>query len=198
MPRAPSGRPADRDTFAHGSADAGRWPVVRIAFYVVTGLIYVAIVGLWACVLIPIWLRRHVDDQAARIERHQTAMGALARVHGSAPSPAATASRRRRVWLGILGFVALVAVTGWVLEFVPLPGVAASVGLLVAFCLGILVARRSSARHAAADGRMSAQDAAPLGELVRLRGRTARGRHAATWTAARSEAAVDDAYRRTA
>lgn len=163
-----------------------------------TGLIYVAIVGLWACVLIPLWLRRHVDDQAARIERHQTAMGALARVHGSAPSPAATASRRRRVWLGILGFVALVAVTGWVLEFVPLPGVAASVGLLVAFCLGILVARRSSARHVASEGRALVEEAAPLGELVRLRGRSARGRHAATWTAATPEAGIDDAYGRTA
>lgn len=164
----------------------------------VTGMIYVAIVALWACVLIPMWLRRHVDDQAARIERHQGALGALARVHGSAPSPAATASRRRRIWLGVLAFVALVAVTGWVLEFVPLPGVAASVGLLLAFCLGILVARRSTTRATAPAARSAPEELGSLGELVRLRPRGPRGRHAATWSPAPPETGVDDAYGRTA
>ncbi len=152
-------------------------------------MIYVAIVALWACVLIPMWLRRHVDDEASRIERHQDALGALARVHGSAPSPAATASRRRRIWLGVLALVALVAVTGWVLEFVPLPGVAVSVGLLLAFCLGILVARRSRPLASPAQEE-------PAGDLIRLRPRAARGRHAATWTPSTPD--VDDADRLTA
>ena len=165
-----------------------------------TGLIYGAIVALWACVLIPLWLRRHVDDQAARIEQHRSALGALARVHGSVPSPAQTASRRRRIWLAVLAMVSLVAVTGWVMEFVPLPGVAVSVGLLLAFCLGIVFARRPGQREHAASAPSASAEPAVVASVSALLPRPARGRHAARWSLARAgrEAEPADGYRRTA
>ena len=61
-----------------------------------TGLIYVAIVALWAAVLIPMWLRRHDDDQARRIERHRVAMGTLARIADEGEVAQGAAARRRR------------------------------------------------------------------------------------------------------
>ena len=65
-----------------------------------TGLIYVAIVGLWAAVLIPMWLSRHDADEAHRRERHETALGTLARFRSTSSTPTTAtqrAIRRRRV-----------------------------------------------------------------------------------------------------
>jgi len=63
----------------HAWAECVVYPRVGPKFIYMTGLIYVAIVALWAAVLIPMWLRRHDADEAHRLERHAEAMGTLAR-----------------------------------------------------------------------------------------------------------------------
>ena len=84
-----------------------------------TGLIYVAIVALWAAVLIPMWLRRHDDDQARRIERHRVAMGTLARIADDAEVAQSAAARRRRVVLAGAATVGALATAAWVAGVVP-------------------------------------------------------------------------------
>lgn len=85
-----------------------------------TGLIYVAIVALWAAVLIPMWLRRHDDDQARRIDRHRVAMGTLARLRGSEDADAtARAAHRRRLALAALATVGAIGTAAWLLGFAP-------------------------------------------------------------------------------
>lgn len=112
-----------------------------------TGLLYVAIVALWAAVLIPMWLRRHDDDQARRIERHRTAMGALARMPEASERPAsAVAARRRNIVLGTLaGFVAAAA-TAWALGYVSGWWVTAAGLLLGAFAVGAVISHRVRVR----------------------------------------------------
>jgi len=85
----------------------------------VTGLIYVAIVALWAAVLIPMWLRRHDDDQAKRIERHRVAMGTLARIADDADVAQGVAARRRRMIVAAAATVGALATTGWVAGLLP-------------------------------------------------------------------------------
>jgi hypothetical protein len=82
-------------------------------------LIYVAIVALWAAVLIPMWLRRHDDDQARRIERHRVAMGTLARIADDADVAQGAAARRRRIILAATATVGALATTGWVAGLLP-------------------------------------------------------------------------------
>lgn len=84
-----------------------------------TGLIYVAIVALWAAVLIPMWLRRHDDDQARRIERHRVAMGTLARIADDAEVAQSVAARRRRVIVAGAATVGALATAAWVAGFLP-------------------------------------------------------------------------------
>ena len=84
-----------------------------------TGLIYVAIVALWAAVLIPMWLRRHDDGEAHRLERHQEAMGILARFRNGGTAdwtPARRAARRRRTILATLLAVTVTGAAAWVLQ----------------------------------------------------------------------------------
>ena len=97
----------------------------RLACALVTGLIYVVIIALWAAVLIPIWLRRH--DQISEVRstaRFSSAMRSLGRGNvrtsaGSAtiegfttrPSARDLAAKRRAIIMGVLsGALALTLV----------------------------------------------------------------------------------------
>jgi membrane protein implicated in regulation of membrane protease activity len=115
----------------------------------VTGLIYVAIVALWAAVLIPMWLRRHDDDQARRIERHRVAMGTLARISDDAEVAQSAAARRRRVILAGAATLGALATAAWVAGLIP--GVLTLLLWLplVAFLPVAIVAERRAARRAA-------------------------------------------------
>ncbi len=78
-----------------------------------------AIVALWAAVLIPMWLRRHDDDQARRIERHRVAMGTLARMSEDLDVAPAAASRRRRLVLACTATVGALGAAAWVAGMSP-------------------------------------------------------------------------------
>lgn len=79
-----------------------------------------AIVALWAAVLIPMWLRRHDDDQARRIERHRLALGTLARFRGAEEVDARSlATRRRRVALLGLAALGVIGSSLWLTGMVP-------------------------------------------------------------------------------
>ena len=114
-----------------------------------TGLIYVAIVALWAAVLIPMWLRRHDDDQARRIERHRVAMGTLARIADDAEVAHGAAARRRRVIVAATATIGALATAAWAAGL--LPGVLALAMWVpfVAFVPAAVVAERRAARDAA-------------------------------------------------
>ena len=116
----------------------------------VTGLLYVAIVALWAAVLIPMWLRRHDDDQARRIERHRVAMGTLARF-GAADSSTASqlAARRRRTILITLGALSLLAAGTWILGVASGWLLVASLAVLAGFVASMLLGRRLRMRDEA-------------------------------------------------
>ncbi len=63
-----------------------------------TGLIYVVIIGLWAAVLIPIWLRRH--DQISEVRstaRFSSAMRSLGKNNGAGSSASTRGSRYSNV-----------------------------------------------------------------------------------------------------
>ena len=110
-----------------------------------TGLIYVAIVALWAAVLIPMWLRRHDDDQARRIERHRVAMGTLARIADDAESAQGTAARRRRVIVAAAATLGALGTAAWVAGL--LPGVVSALlwlPLLGFFPVAFIAERRAS------------------------------------------------------
>jgi len=115
----------------------------------VTGLIYVAIVALWAAVLIPMWLRRHDDDQARRIERHRVAMGTLARMSTRADEAREAATRRRRITLTGTATLGALGTAAWVTGFAP--GLVALLMWLpfVAFLPVALLAERRGVRLAA-------------------------------------------------
>jgi peptidoglycan/LPS O-acetylase OafA/YrhL len=108
----------------------------------VTGLIYVAIVALWAAVLIPMWLRRHDDDEERRRERHEEALGVLARFRSANArpiSPARRAARRRRAIALTLVALLVAGGAGWMTGVVgawalitPLIGLVLFVGIAVA------------------------------------------------------------------
>lgn len=107
-----------------------------------TGLIYVAIVALWAAVLIPMWLRRHDDDQARRIERHRVAMGTLARIADDPEAAQSAAARRRRVVLAVAATLGALGVVAWIAGFVP-GAVAAVLWLpLIVFAPAVVISER--------------------------------------------------------
>ena len=114
-----------------------------------TGLIYVAIVALWAAVLIPMWLRRHDDDQARRIERHRVAMGTLAKIADEGKVAQGVAARRRRVIVAAAATVGALATAAWVAGLVP--GILTLVLWipLLAFLPAAVIAERRAARLAA-------------------------------------------------
>ena len=114
-----------------------------------TGLIYVAIVALWAAVLLPMWLRRHDDDQARRIERHRVAMGTLARIADHAERAETSATRRRRLILCATATLGALATAAWVAGFLPgLATVAAWVPFLAFLPAAVLAGRRALQRNA--------------------------------------------------
>ena len=114
-----------------------------------TGLVYVAIVALWAAVLIPMWLRRHDDDQARRIERHRVAMGTLARMSDAERGVHAAAARRRRVIVAAAGTLGALGTGAWVAGMSP--GLVAIVLWLplVVYVPVAIVAERRLVRRAA-------------------------------------------------
>lgn len=110
-----------------------------------TGLIYVAIVALWAAVLIPMWLRRHDDDQARRIERHRVAMGTLARIADDGEVAQSAAARRRRVILASAATVGALATAAWVAGLLPgLVSLALWLPLVVFLPIAVIAERRAA------------------------------------------------------
>lgn len=115
-----------------------------------TGLLYVAIVALWAAVLIPMWLRRHDDDQARRIERHRTAMGTLAGMRrGDESRPRGSAARRRIMVLASLGALVLLTGAAWAMGMASGWWVLVAVTMTALFGAGIVITQRMEA-HAKA------------------------------------------------
>lgn len=108
-----------------------------------------AILALWAAVLIPMWLRRHDDDQARRIERHRVAMGTLARIADDPEDVRSAAARRRRLVIAGAATIGALGSIAWVAGFVP--GLAAVVLWLplAVFVPAAIVSERRSARLAA-------------------------------------------------
>ncbi len=114
-----------------------------------TGLVYVAIVALWAAVLIPMWLRRHDDDQARRLDRHRSAMGTLAAFSAPPSTAARVAARRRRTLLAVFAVPAVMAVGAWLLGVLPTVVMVIVVLPVATYApLAALAARRSAARVA--------------------------------------------------
>jgi hypothetical protein len=72
--------------------------VIAVPFTPVTGLIYVAIIAVWAAVLVPMWLRRHDHANESRnVDRFNTAMRTLSRSRrrGRPSEPRETLQPRR-------------------------------------------------------------------------------------------------------
>ena len=147
-PRHLAGRQLRDTTRTRGRGPPFRGPG-HLTFIDVTGLIYVAIVALWAAVLIPMWLRRHDDDQARRIERHRVAMGTLAKIADDGEVAQGAAARRRRVIVAAAATVGALATAAWVAGL--LPGILTLVLWipLLAFLPAAVIAERRAARLAA-------------------------------------------------
>ena len=128
-----------------------------------SGVIYAVIVGLWALVLIPLWLRNHDRvDESRSVDRYRNAMSSLtgggdAESWSTEPGPAQVAASRRRLVLALLGLMlagSLMMVLAGVLPlwFMVLPG-----GALAGFALVSwqqsqrleAVARREASRNLA-------------------------------------------------
>jgi hypothetical protein len=165
-----------------------------------SGLIYAVIVGLWAVVLVPMWLRRHDEASESRsVDRFEGAMRTLSRRSGSAdrrevlvprrasvalrpdgvPAPdarAVAAARRRRTSLALLGLL-LVTVGLGMLGVLPIWLVVVPLLLAVGFGWQSHVAtQQASARATAARRARAAQSRRLREESVeaRLAGRPAR------------------------
>ncbi len=138
-----------------------------------TGVIYAVIVGMWALVLIPMWLRRHDEAQESKsADRFARAMGTLRRdattalgtvsqrevmmpgrpaaahdtqvsVSGPSLSPAAEAAARRRRVLAALAGLLLVTIVVALLQRIPMWTIAVPATLVIAF---FVTARRQVAR----------------------------------------------------
>ena len=123
-----------------------------------TGLIYVAIIALWAAVLIPIWLRRHESDEIKAVDRFDGAMKALRGFRrgsrGSVDTEvsvkgawrnerpvSSAAARRRKVILSLAGLF-VVAVVTWILGWLPIWAPLLLVALFAAF---VFLARKQVA-----------------------------------------------------
>ena len=122
-----------------------------------TGLIYVAIIALWAAVLIPIWLKRH--DQISEVRstaRFSSAMKSLGKsdtttarhlnngernmrherqVQHSRSQASAVAAKRRAIVLGVLTGVLALSLIGTFLGFVPI-----AITVVFAILLGAFIA----------------------------------------------------------
>lgn len=180
---------------------------LRLAFQgVSSGLIYAVIVGLWAVVLVPMWLRRHDEASEARsVDRFEGAMRTLSRRSGSADrrevlvprratvalrpdgvpaqdARAVAAARRRRTSLALLGLL-LVTVGLGMLGVLPIWLVVVPLLLVVGFGWQSHVATQRAAAQATAARRARAARSRRLREEsveARLAGRPARRPMAAT------------------
>lgn len=150
-----------------------------------TGLIFAVIAGLWAVVLVPMWLRRHESTNEVRqVSRFQGTMATLggraatpppsstatvdpaplrrpnpARAARSLPSsPAATARRRRAVLIAV-GVVLVVALGAALAGAVRLEYVLAAAAVVVVILLGMAAWSRRRARQQARRRRSAAQAA---------------------------------------
>ncbi len=165
-----------------------------------SGLIYAVIVGLWAAVLVPMWLRRHDEASESRsVDRFEGAMRTLSRRSGSAdrrevlmprrPSVpvrvdglpavdarALAAARRRRTGLVLLGLL-LVAVGLGLLGVLPRWLAVVPLLLVGAFGWQSRVATQRAAAQATAARRARAAQARRAREesvAAQLAGRPAR------------------------
>lgn len=167
------------------------------------------IIGMWALVLVPMWLRRHDEAQESKsVDRFSRAMGTLRRgnlptrevlmprrpdaardahvlVTGptAAESPAAAAAARRRRVLAVLGGLLVVWVVLAVATPVPMWSLVLPMGLLGGF---LVVARRQVALQAEMRRRRERRET--LSEAAR----EAEGRYTGS-TARRGGRAVDPA-----
>ena len=125
-----------------------------------TGVIYLAIIALWAAVLIPIWLRRNDADEIRAVDRFEGAMSALGRFRGGEGAQASSAAARRRLVVSALAAVAGVLAVLWLIGFAPV-----ILPLLAAVLLGgyLVLARRQALRErqAARRTRSRRTEAAP-------------------------------------
>ena len=174
---------------------------LRLAFQgVSSGLIYAVIVGLWAVVLVPMWLRRHDESSESRsVDRFEGAMRTLSRRSGSADrrevlvprrasvplrpdgvpaqdARAVAATRRRRTGLALLGLL-LVTVGLGMLGVLPIWLAVVPMLLVAGFGWQSHVATRRAAARATAARRVRAAQSRRLREEsveARLAGRPAR------------------------
>jgi hypothetical protein len=124
-------------------------------------LIYVAIIALWAAVLIPIWLRRNDADEVRAVDRFDNAMHALGRFRrgqrdsdvlvkgervGATRSSSSAAGRRLLVQIGLVVLTVVVGVA-WLVGAAP-GFLVVVVGLLTAAYA--IAARRLTALEQAA------------------------------------------------
>jgi membrane protein implicated in regulation of membrane protease activity len=124
----------------------------------VTGLIYVAIVALWAAVLIPMWLRRHDHDEEHRLQRHQEALGTLARFRGAggaSGSPTRRAARRRLMILVTLATLTVAGGAAWLLGLVGMWALVAPALFLAGF---VTLAAVASGQESARESRRRAME----------------------------------------
>ena len=174
---------------------------LRLAFQgVSSGLIYAVIVGLWAVVLVPMWLRRHDESSESRsVDRFEGAMRTLSRRSGSADrrevlvprrasvplrpdgvpaqdARAVAATRRRRTGLALLGLL-LVTVGLGMLGVLPIWLAVVPLLLVVGFGWQSHLATQRAAARATAARRVRAAQSRRLREEsveARLAGRPAR------------------------
>lgn len=166
-----------------------------------TGLIYVAIIALWAAVLIPIWLRRHESDETRAVDRFDGAMRALGRfrrgprtsaahaevsVKGASRVPTAqssAATRRRNIMIA-LAVVLVLSVIAWGVGRVPAAIPLIALVLLATF---VFIARRQAVAAARASRRSTRRD-----DSGRVEGSSARTRRGAPARPQRRDVEDDD------
>lgn len=128
-----------------------------------------AIVALWAAVLIPMWLRRHDDDQARRLDRHRTAMGTLASMNEARSEAQVVAARRRRLVAGALLIPVALAVAAWFAGMASLTFVVAAALPFATYLVIAAVAGRGRARREADIAARQERRASVAGSARRVR-----------------------------
>ncbi|WP_026402293.1 hypothetical protein [Actinomadura rifamycini] len=138
-----------------------------------SAVLYLAIVAVWAIVLVPMWLRRDTEKQDEFEEEHTEPEPRRTR----APSRARVIARRRRRTAGLtalLATAATVAAFGVAPWWVAAPPAVLLVGhlALLRVAVGMDAARRESAARARAAARRAAQTvpepAAEPAEIIEL------------------------------
>lgn len=123
-----------------------------------SAVLYLAIVAVWAIVLVPMWLRRDTEKQDEFVEEHTEPEPRRTR----APSRARVIARRRRRTAGLTALLATAAtvaafgVAPWWVIAPPAVLLAGHLALL-RVAVGMDAARRESAARARAAARRAAQ-----------------------------------------